>query len=94
MFEMELKDVLKLADKLGIEYELDSDNPGVFIANSDGTEKEFTIEDILCVKENDDSQKGIDITITEALSSTKVTRTSEIKMESEYFQFTEFDEVA
>jgi|GEM_PF-6030243 len=46
-FRKSREEILELADKWGIEYELNSDNPGFFVEDKDGVVRKVSIEDIL-----------------------------------------------
>lgn len=50
MMEMNMSEWLELADELGIEYELDSDNPGLFIEEN-GTEREVTVFELFGIED-------------------------------------------
>lgn len=41
-----LEAILKLAEELGIKVEMNSDKPGMYIIQDDGTEKKAEFEDI------------------------------------------------
>ncbi|WP_342423140.1 hypothetical protein [Paenibacillus sp. FSL E2-0178] len=41
------EEILALADKWEIEYELDSDNPGIFMEDEEGMDRKVSIEDLL-----------------------------------------------
>lgn len=42
-----LEDILKKADELGIEYEINSDTPGFFITDEKGNERKVSLEEIM-----------------------------------------------
>ena len=85
--EINIEEILKMADELGIEYEIDSANPGFFIAtdNGEGIE-EVSIEEILLI----DSPKRtnyqvIDGTISKELKKNVSTKTIQVSLDEEFY---------
>jgi hypothetical protein len=45
-FKFEINKMIEIAKEMGIEVELNSDTPGIFVVDENGNEKEVEIEDI------------------------------------------------
>lgn len=96
MFDKSLTDILKLAEKWGVEYKLNSDTPGFFVKDNNGLRKKTTIEELLRINDSQDEikSKTIDITISKALEKPKKKiRINEPRLGYVYFTLSEIDEV-
>jgi hypothetical protein len=89
MYNFNIRDILKVADELGIEYEMNSATPGMFIVDGKGKKKEATFEEIFMFGE-----ETIDDTITRAISSMSVITKKSLQIENKYFNFQQLDGVA
>lgn len=81
MLDKSLEEILKMADNLGIEYEENSENPGFFKVNEDGSEEEIVLGDLFGFGVKFD----IDETISDALKSTTSQTTHEVNIKGETF---------
>jgi histidinol phosphatase-like PHP family hydrolase len=45
-FKFEINKMIEIAKEMGIEVELNSDTPGIFVVDENGNEKEIEIEDL------------------------------------------------
>jgi hypothetical protein len=94
MINMSIQDILKLADEMGFEFELESNTPGFFITNKESGEHEVFIEELLSLESLSlNPDLGIDQDISDALTGAKISQPKKIKLEN-YTKFVDFDEVA
>lgn len=94
MNELNVEQFLKMADELGIDYELNSDDPGFFVKDSHGKETKLEIEDILMVDQKVDLRKKIDEDISNALKYKNDVNYHEVKLAEKFLRFSNFVEVA
>lgn len=92
MLEMNLEEILKLADELGIEYEVDSESPGFFAKDVNGNIEQVSLVDLFGIGNDDDDE--LDNSISNALISTKNTSPIEIRLDFMSFEIKETDKVA
>ncbi|MNO83555.1 hypothetical protein D3C76_748700 [compost metagenome] len=85
MKEMNIEEILKMADELGISYELDSETPGFFIIGDEGTQTEVSIEEVLLIDLQETTHhKIIDGKISNALKKNRNKRTIQVTLDEEY----------
>lgn len=90
--KLTLEKFIKNAEKWGIKYEINSDNPGLFVRDAAGNRKEITLEELFFI---DDIERDLDEEISIALKP-KYAETNKIHLDKKYSIFTEytFGEVA
>lgn len=74
MNKLTKEELVKLAEKWGVKYSLNSDTPGIFI-NNGHTRKEFTLDDLL---EEVPEDCDVDIAISKELRNLGLPRTKKI----------------
>ncbi|MEC0266722.1 hypothetical protein [Paenibacillus anseongense] len=96
MSNINLEDFLRMAEELGIKYELNSSDPGMFVEDANGHERKVTLEEILNIDTSNDGgpYSDIDQMISVALKSSKNSQRQKTKTEKTFMIFSDFDEVA
>ncbi|QWU14305.1 hypothetical protein SAMN04487895_101607 [Paenibacillus sophorae] len=61
MFDKTLEEVLSIADKCGIECELNSDKPGFYAVEEDGSERMVLLHELLFLPKEEDQVKNTKI---------------------------------